>query len=201
MKKFRRSPFTIACYVFAAIFAAYFAAVVVSTISTINQYYAAYQMKATFGEVVGYLFQNGLNPLMAAVLTFMAGLIYNEVRRQNPDNWASDDEISEAKEARRLAKEAKQIAKGEVAKAAAEAKAPATDNDESVKPEFAAVVAEESESTIVPKEEPDPEEPGLVEEVFDKAGELAEKAVDVLEEADDSVEEHTEFSAVVAEDK
>jgi hypothetical protein len=196
MKKFRRSAFSIACYVFAAIFAAYFVAVVISTVSTISQYYAAYQMSPTFGEVVGYLLQNGVTPLVAAILTFMAGLTYDEVRRINPANWASDDEISEAKEAKRLAKEAKQIAKGEAAKAAAEAKAPAADDDESVKPEFSAVIAEESEPVAV-VHEPEVEEPGLIEKAFDAIGEAAE---DIIDDDEEPAEENTEFSAVVAED-
>ena len=81
MKKFRRSPFTIACYVFAAMFAAYFVTVVISTVSTITQYYAAYDMSPTFGEVATYLFQQGTMPLFAAIGTFMAGIILDEVRK------------------------------------------------------------------------------------------------------------------------
>ena len=201
MKKFRRSPFTIACYVFAAMFAAYFVTVVIGTVSTINQYYAAYDMSPTFGEVANYLFQQGTMPLFAAIGTFMAGVILDEVRKGNPANWASDDEISEAKEAKRLAKEAKQIAKGEAAAAAASA-AEAVSADETIKPEFAAVVAEESKNTVVFDDEEDAEVAEKAEAAVDKAAEDAkEAAADAAAEAEEKAEEVSDvFEVEVAED-
>ena len=195
MKKFRRSPFTIACYVFAALFAAYFIAVLISTVTTITQYYAAYDMSPTFGEVVTYLFQQGLTPLVAAIVTFMSGIILDEVRKGNPANWASDEEISEAKEAKRLAKEAKQIAKGEAAAAAAAA-AETLDTSEEIKPEFSAVVAEQSENTVVA------EGGDAAEEAAAEAEETVKEAADAAEEeAEETAEEPSDvFEAVVAED-
>ena len=204
MKKFRRSPFTIACYVFAAMFAAYFVAVVIGTVSTITQYYAAYDMSPTFGEVANYLFQQGTMPLFAAIGTFMAGVILDEVRKGNPANWASDEEISEAKEAKRLAKEAKQIAKGEAAAAAATAASAAEKivSDESIKPEFAAVVAEESKNTVVFDDEEDAEVAEKAEAAVDKAAEDAkEAAADAAAEAEEKAEEVSDvFEVEVAED-
>ena len=208
MKKFRRSPFTIACYVIAAMFAAYFVTIVISTVTTINQYYAAYDMSPTFGEVASYLFQQGTMPLFAAVGTFMAGIILDEVRKGNPANWASDEEISEAKEAKRLAKEAKQIAKGEAAAAAATAASAAEKivSDESIKPEFAAVVAEESKNTVVFGDEEDAE--AVAEEAEEKADDaeaaVEEKAEEAAGAAAAEAEEKAEVSDVfeveVAED-
>ena len=206
MKKFRRSPFTIACYVIAAMFAAYFVTIIISTVTTINQYYAAYDMSPTFGEVASYLFQQGTMPLFAAIGTFMAGIILDEVRKGNPANWASDEEISEAKEAKRLAKEAKQIAKGEAAAAAATAASAAEKvvSDESIKPEFAAVVAEESKNTVVFDDEEDAE--AVAEEAEEKAEEAAveEKAEEAAGAAAAEAEEKAEVSDVfeveVAED-
>ena len=185
MKKFRRSPFTIACYVIAAMFAAYFVTIVISTVTTINQYYAAYDMSPTFGEVASYLFQQGTMPLFAAVGTFMAGIILDEVRKGNPANWASDEEISEAKEAKRLAKEAKQIAKGEAAAAAATAASAAEKivSDESIKPEFAAVVAEESKNTVVFDDEEDAEAADEAEAAVEEKAEEAAGAEEKAEEA------------------
>ena len=201
MKKFRRSPFTIACYVIAAMFAAYFVTIVISTVSTINQYYAAYDMSPTFGEVASYLFQQGTMPLFAAIGTFMAGIILDEVRKGNPANWASDEEISEAKEAKRLAKEAKQIAKGEAAAAAATAAAGAEKitSDDSIKPEFAAVVAEESKNTVVfdDEEDADVEEKDAVNEVAEAAEEVAE---DAAADAEEKAEASDVFEVEVAED-
>lgn len=192
MKKFKRSSISIACYVFTAIFAAYFLFMIVSTITTINQYYAAYDMQPGFGEVVGYLFQNCTSPLMAMIISFMAGLIYDEVRRLNPANWATDDEITEAKEAKRLAKEAKQIAKGEAAVAAAAAAAENKDTEEVIKPEFAAVVAEEAEEAAALAEE-------QAEEETEAAEAPAEEEPDEVEEAP-AGPVHTEFFAEVAEE-
>lgn len=205
MKKFRRSPFTIACYVFAAMFAAYFVAVVIGTVSTITQYYAAYDMSPTFGEVANYLFQQGTMPLFAAIGTFMAGVILDEVRKGNPANWASDEEISEAKEAKRLAKEAKQIAKGEAAAAAATAAAGAEKlaSDDSIKPEFAAVVAEESKNTVVfdDEENADVEEKDAVNEVAEAAEDAAEEAAeDAAADAEEKAEASDVFEVEVAED-
>lgn len=210
MKKFRRSPFTIACYVIAAMFAAYFVTIVISTVTTINQYYAAYDMSPTFGEVASYLFQQGTMPLFAAIGTFMAGIILDEVRKGNPANWASDEEISEAKEAKRLAKEAKQIAKGEAAAAAATAASAAEKivSDESIKPEFAAVVAEESKNTVVFDDEEDAEAAdeaeAAVEEKAEEAAGAEEKAEEAAGAAAAEAEEKAEVSDVfeveVAED-
>jgi hypothetical protein len=205
MKKFRRSPFTIACYVIAAMFAAYFVSVVIGTVATISQYYAAYGMSPTFGEVAGYLFQEGTSPLFAAIGTLMAGIILDEVRKANPANWASDEEISEAKEAKRLAKEAKQIAKGEAAAAAAASAAENAGSDETIKPEFAAVVAEESDNTVVfGDEEADAAEEAETagEAAAEKAEEAAaDEAAGAEEKAEEEKEEVSDFfSAEVAED-
>ena len=203
MKKFRRSPFTIACYVIAAMFAAYFVTIVISTVTTINQYYAAYDMSPTFGEVASYLFQQGTMPLFAAIGTFMAGIILDEVRKGNPANWASDEEISEANEAKRLAKEAKQIAKGEAAAAAATAASAAEKivSDESIKPEFAAVVAEESKNTVVFDDEEDAEAADEAEAVAEEAEEKAEEAAGAAAaEAEEKAEVSDVFEVEVAED-
>lgn len=181
MKKFRKSPIAIVCYVFAAIFIAYFASVVVTTITTINEYYAAYGMSASFGEVVAYLFQQGLTPLVAAIVTCVSGIILEEVRKLNPANWATDEEIAEAKEAKRLAREAKQIAKGEAAKAAAENAADeAEDDDETIKAEFSAVVAGDEDTVAFDEaEETVAEEIESIEAIED--AEVAETTADEAE--------------------
>lgn len=220
MKKFRKSPISIVCYVFAVAFAAYFVAILVSTITTIQQYYAAYQMSPSASEVVTYMFQNGLAPLTAVITTAMAGLIFDEVRKLNPANWVTEEELAEAREARKMAKEAKQIAKGEAAAAAAAA-AGEKDHAEEIKPEFAAVVAEEAEDAAdtaeaaeetaeaaEPAEEAAAETAEAAEETVGSAAEEvadnAEAAADeeVAEESGDGFWEpvHTEFYAEVADD-
>ena len=190
MKKFRRSPFTIACYVIAAMFAAYFVTIVISTVTTINQYYAAYDMSPTFGEVASYLFQQGTMPLFAAIGTFMAGIILDEVRKGNPANWASDEEISEAKEAKRLAA---------AAAATAAAGAEKLASDDSIKPEFAAVVAEESNNTVVFDD--DDEEAEAVNEAAEASTDTLEEASgDASADAEEKEEVSDVFEVEVAED-
>lgn len=201
MKKFRKSPIAIACYVIAALLAGYFITIAISTITTINQYYQAYEMSAGFGETLGYLLQNGLAPLAAAISTFMAGYILEEVRKLNPANWKTDDEIAEAKEEKRMAKEAKVIAKGEAAKAKAEAafeKAEELEDkfDEAVekrKEEFSAVVAAVEEDTDEAAE--------AVEEASDADEEAAVEVKDAAEEISEitDAEQHIRMQADIAE--
>lgn len=192
MKQFRRSKIAIVCYILAVLFAVYCVYAIATAIVTINQYYASYGMSPGAGEVVSYLFQSAVSPLTTMITIFMAGLILEEVRKLNPANWATPDEIAEAKEAKRLAREAKQIAKGEAAAAAATEEAAADADSESIKPEFAAVIAEESENSVVFDEEEDP----------------AAQAEDVAEEVQDDAEavaaeeaENTEFYADVTEEE
>ena len=151
MKKFRKSPIAIVCYVFAAIFAAYFVATEVNTISTIYEYYAPYGVAPTVGEVVGYMIQQGIQPLAYAILVCMAGIILEAVRKLNPANWATDDEIAEAKEARKAAREAKKIAKGEAAKAAAEASVEFAEEPEAEQ-EHQEELSDEFSAVVIPEE-------------------------------------------------
>ena len=203
MKKFRKSAVSIVCYIIAAIFTVYLVTVVVSTVVTINQYYAQYGMSPRASEVVNYLMQNALAPLTSIIVTFMAGLIFDEVRKLNPANWASDDEITEAKEAKRIAREAKQIAKGEAAAAAVEK------SSELIKPEFADSVEEEAEAAkaaaaaefaaVVAEDEA--ADAGKTEDAADAEAASDEEVIGESEEVE--AEEgpvHTEFFAEVAED-
>ena len=212
MKKFRRSPIAVICYVMAAITAAYFIAVIFSTMSTIHQYYAQYQMSAGFGETLGYLLQNGLSPLVSAITLFMAGFILEEVRKLNPSNWMTEEELAEAKEAKKMAREAKIIARGEAAKAKADAAAEAEaaeraaeaekKADEMAAAEFSAVVAEgyddeeDAEVAAVEVIEEEPAEADAEPEAADADEEAA--AADVEEESEPA--EEAQFSVVIEED-
>lgn len=203
MKKFRKSPFSIVCYVFAAIFAVYFVASEVSAVITIQQYYASYQMSASVGEYITYMVQSGATPLTSAILIFMAGLIYEAIRKQDPANWASDEEITEAAEAKRLAREAKQIAKGEAAKAAAELKEEAAELKEqaaesadAISDEFSAVVAEAEDMADAAEDmiRDDAAEVKLA------AGYAGDKFADFAEDADDFADAVDETVVDAAED-
>lgn len=187
MKKFRKSPIAIACYIISGLVFVYFVAVVASTIVSIYQYYSGYDMAPGFGETLGYVLQNGLSPLVSAITIFMAGFILEEVRKLNPANWMTDEEIADAREARMMEKEAKIIAKGEAAKAKAEEaaeKAEALEDKfdeklESAKAQFSAVVAEAEEKTIFDQ---------LGEEIDTAAKEFSEEVKSAAEEFADKVD-------------
>lgn len=203
MKKFRRSPVAIACYVIAALLAVYFLAVIFSTLSTINEYYAQYDMRAGFGETFGYLMQNGMSIFVNALLVFMAGFILETVRKLNPSNWMTDEEIAEAREAKLLAREEKQAAKGEAAKIKAGVitaeEAEAANAEKSVEaifvtPEEESSDAEADAETESEAEEAqeDPEEPAAETEETAAEDENADEVTEEKEAAEESAEEQAE---------
>lgn len=116
-KKFRGSVWTTICYVLAALMLIYTCYQAGTTVKTINDYYAQYQMTAKPMEYVTYILQSTLEPLMHTVVLFMLGYIANEVRKCNPASYISDAEKADAKDAKRAAKDARQAAKGEAAAA------------------------------------------------------------------------------------
>ncbi len=203
MKKFRRSPVAIACYVIAALLAVYFLAVIFSTLSTINEYYAQYDMRAGFGETFGYLMQNGMSIFVNALLVFMAGFILETVRKLNPSNWMTDEEIAEAREAKQLARQEKQAAKGEAAKVKAGVitaeEAEAANAEKSVEAVFVTPKEENSDAeadaeTEAEAEEAqeDPEEPAAETEETAAEDENADEVTEEKEAAEESAEEQAE---------
>ena len=102
-KKYRRSGVSIACYVIAAIMLVYVCYQIGSTVSTINEYYAQYEMNATPMEYLTYCGQAALQPFFYALATFMFGFILDAVRKNNKANYLSDEEIEAAKEAKKEA--------------------------------------------------------------------------------------------------
>ena len=132
-KKFRRSAVTIICYVLAALMLIYTCYQIGNTIHTINEYYAQYGMKATPVEYLTYIVQSALTPLINAAVLFMLAVIHNEVRKNNPANYQSDEEIVEAGIAKKEARDEKKFEKGE--KAAAKA-GHATASEEPVVADF-----------------------------------------------------------------
>lgn len=114
-KKFRRSPATVICYVLAALMLIYTCYQIGSTVKMINEYYAQYGMSATPVEYLTYVAQNALTPLINAVIFFMLAKILDEVRKNNPANYKSDDDIVEEGVAKKEAKDQKKFDKGEKA--------------------------------------------------------------------------------------
>lgn len=113
VKKYRRSKVATVCYVLAALMMVYTCYQIGNTIYTINQYYGQYDMKATPNEYFTYIMQNGLEPLIHTVVFFMLGFILDEVRKLNPANWLSDEDIADKKMEKQASKDAKQFEKKE----------------------------------------------------------------------------------------
>ena len=114
-KKYRRSPISIACYVLAAAMLVYVCYLIGSTIQTINTYYAQYGMSAQPMEYITYTLQAALQPIVYTVVFFMLGCILDAVRMNNENNYKTDEELAQAAAAKKQAREAKKIAKGEAA--------------------------------------------------------------------------------------
>ena len=133
-KKYRRNGVAIGCYIISAIMLAYACYQMGTTVGTINQYYAQYEFSPTALEYIVYCLQAALQPLMYAVVTFMLAYILDAVRKNNPANFLSDEEVEAAAEAKKQKREARKLARGE----AAAAKAGLVTTDESsVEADFA----------------------------------------------------------------
>ncbi len=119
VKKYKKSPVAIICYVLAALMLVYTCYMIGNTVATINQYYSQYDMNASFGEYFTYIMQSALTPLINTIMLFMAAYILDAVRKADPANYISEDEKLDAKDAKKEAKDAKQFARAEAAAAKA----------------------------------------------------------------------------------
>ena len=86
-KKYRRSPISIVCYVLAAIMLVYVCYTIVSTVQTINEYYAQYGMSAQPIEYVTYSLQAALQYIVYMIVFFMCGYILDAVRMNNKSKY------------------------------------------------------------------------------------------------------------------
>ena len=139
-KKYRRSKVSVACYVIAALMFGYVCFQIGSTVQTINEYYAQYGMSAQPLEYVTYTLQAALQPIVYTIVIFMLGYILDAVRRNNKAYYLTDEELFDAAEAKRQAKEAKKLARGE---AAAVKAGNVTTTEKSVEADFAKSLDEE----------------------------------------------------------
>ncbi len=139
-KKYRRSVVSVACYVIAALMFGYVCYQIGTTVQTINEYYAQYGMSAQPLEYVTYTLQSALQPIVYTIVIFMLGYILDAVRRNNKAYYLTDEEVLEAKEEKKQAREAKKYAKGE---AAALKAGNVTAAEDSVEADFAKSLNEE----------------------------------------------------------
>ena len=111
MKKLKKSPVSIVCYVIAALSLIYALYALASGYSYLNSYFSAYgtSIGANLGDAATYMLSQSFTPLCFAVMVFMCGHINEGVRALNPDNYvdvvvvdkaeADTDEASEAEPA------------------------------------------------------------------------------------------------------
>lgn len=104
-KKFMRSPVTIACYIIAALMLIFFATQFKSAWDTGAEYYNAYELEQEKLEIILYAFQSALTSLLFAFVAFIGGFGISEVRKTNPENYKTAEELMAAKEARLQKKE------------------------------------------------------------------------------------------------
>ena len=79
--------------------------------ATTADYYSAYDMSFNMGDAVLYAIEQAMATLTFAFIAFISGWIISEVRRQNPDNFRTVEEVEAEKAAKKAAKEAKVAAK------------------------------------------------------------------------------------------
>lgn len=139
-KRYRRSRVSVVCYVIAALMFGYVCYQIGTTVQTINEYYAQYGMSAQPLEYVTYTLQAALQPIVYTIVIFMLGYILDAVRRNNKAYYLTDEELADAAEAKKQAREAKKLARGEAAAAKA---GNVTTTESSVEADFAKSLDEE----------------------------------------------------------
>lgn len=89
MKKLKKSPVSILCYVIAALSLIYALYALVSGYSYLNSYFSAYgtSIGANLGDAATYMLSQSFTPLCFAVMVFMCGHINEGVRALNPENY------------------------------------------------------------------------------------------------------------------
>ena len=155
-KKYRNSGVSLACYVIAALMFGYVCYQIGTTVHTINEYYESYGMSAQPLEYVTYSLQSALQPIVYMIVIFMLGYILDAVRRNNPAYYLTDEEVLEAQEARKQAREAKKFAKGE---AAALKAGNVTTTEKSVEADFAKSLDEELKAAEKAEAKPENKKP------------------------------------------
>ncbi|MBE6042027.1 MAG: hypothetical protein E7220_05850 [Clostridiales bacterium] len=174
MKKFRKSPIAIICYVLAALLFVYFCYMAATTVAQIRDYYGSYGMSAGIGEIIAYVLQNGLSMLVSAITVFMAGYILEAVRKLDPANYVEPS--------------AEVVTVDAPAEAAEDAAEEAVAVEETVED-----AAEEAAEVVDAAEE-------TVEAAAEEAAEVVDAAEETVEEAAETVEEAAETVAEAAAD-
>ena len=119
VKKYRLSPVAVISYAIAVMILLFVCYQVGKMVGEINQYYAAQGLKPAFSDYFVYTIPAMLPSLRNCFIFFMLGYILDAVRKNNPANYKTQEEIEEEKIARQEAREARKAARGEAAAAKA----------------------------------------------------------------------------------
>ena len=159
-KKLKTSKVTIGLYVCTGIVSVYALYAIFNSITYLRNYFitTGSSIGEHFGDAFSYILNQSLSYFVFAVLIFAASVILTEVRKLNPENYVSEDEM-----------QALAAAKAEKAAKAAEAKA-------MKEAEKAAKEAAKAETTAV--ETPKLGEATVKEEVEEIAEEVAEEIIE-----------------------
>lgn len=155
-KKLKSSKITIGLYVCTGIVSVYALYAIFNSITYLRNYFKTYgsSIGEHFGDALAYILNQSLSYIVFAILLFAASVVLNEVRKLNPDNYISDEEM-----------QALAAAKAEKNAKAAEAKA-MKEAEKAAKAETAAV------------ETPKLGEAAVKEEVEEIAEEVAEEVIE-----------------------
>ena len=187
MKKFRKSPIAIICYVLAALLFVYFCYMAATTVAQIRDYYGSYGMSAGIGEIIAYVLQNGLSMLVSAITVFMAGYILEAVRKLDPANYVepSAEVVTVDAPAEAAEDAAEETAEEEAVVAEAAEEAVAVEETVEDAAEEAAEVVDAAEETVEDAAEEAAEVVDAAEETVEEAAEtVAEAAADTAEKAE-----------------
>lgn len=160
-KKLKMSKVTIGIYVCTGIISVYALYAIFNSITYLRNYFntTGSSIGEHFGDAISYILNQSLSYIVFAVLLFVSSVILTEVRKLNPENYISDEEM-----------QAIAAVKAEKAARAAEAKAMKAEEKaakEAAKVETAAVETEELGEAAVEEEVEE-----LAEEVVDDAFEV-----------------------------
>ena len=124
-KKLKTSKVTIGLYVCTGIVSVYALYAIFNSITYLRNYFKTYgsSIGEHFGDALSYILNQSLSYIVFAVLIFAASVILTEVRKLNPENYVSEDEMQAlaSAKAEKAAKAAEAKAMKEAEKAAKEA--------------------------------------------------------------------------------
>ena len=124
-KKLKTSKVTIGLYVCTGIISVYALYAIFNSITYLRNYFitTGSSIGEHFGDAFSYILNQSLSYFVFAVLIFAASVILTEVRKLNPENYVSEDEMQAlaAAKAEKAAKAAEAKAMKEAEKAAKEA--------------------------------------------------------------------------------